>query len=225
MKKEEGEEGILEAKGTTTVALVCKDGVVMATDTRATMGHFIASREAKKVYVIDKLKAMTIAGSVGDAQKIVRIMTAVLKKHRMENDGESMSIHACATMLANWLNNYHKGSYGNYFSVQIIIGGVDSKGTSIYGVDAAGGVMPDSKMISTGSGSLTALGVLESHFKENMTTEEAVDVAIKAIHTATKRDSASGNGINVVKITEKGIFEIPNSYVEKRVNEFVKEMK
>ncbi len=212
-------EGILEAKGTTTVAMVCKDGIVMATDTRATMGHFIASTEAKKVYVIDGLKAMTIAGSVGDAQEIVRTMQALLKLHRM-SAGKSMSVSACANLLANWLNGYYKRS-GSYFSVQLIIGGIDQNGSSIYSIDAAGGVIEE-KAVSTGSGSLTAYGVLENSFRENLTKEEAVDVAIKAVHTATKRDSASGNGIKVLTITKEGCHEIPDFYVEKKREELGK---
>lgn len=213
------EEGISEAKGTTTVALVCKNGIVMTTDTRATAGHFIASTEAKKVYVIDDLKAMTIAGSVGDAQEIVRTMQALLKQHRMST-GKSMSVNACANLLANWLNGNSR--IGSYFSVQVIIGGIDQKGPSIYGIDAAGGVISDSRMISTGSGSPIAYGDLENSFRDNLTIEKAVDVAIRAIYTATKRDAASGNGIKVLTITKEGCHEVPSWHVDEKMEELKK---
>ena len=205
----------LVATGTTTVAMVYKDGVVMATDSRATMGHFIASTEAKKVYVIDDFKAMTIAGSVGDAQEIVRTMQALLKKHKMST-GKNMSVNACASFLANWLNDSYKK--GRYFSVEIIIGGVDQKGSFIYSIDAVGGRIED-KVISTGSGSSGAYGFLENSFREDLTKEEAIDVAIRAIHTAIKRDAMSGNGIKVLTITEEGCCEIPTSYIEEKVEE------
>ena len=61
-------------KGTTTVGVVCTDGIVLASEQRATMGNFIASKTAKKVYQVDDLVAMTTAGSVGDAQQLVRLV-------------------------------------------------------------------------------------------------------------------------------------------------------
>ncbi|HXX86814.1 MAG TPA: hypothetical protein VEH86_00005, partial [Candidatus Acidoferrum sp.] len=53
-------------KGTTTIGVVCKDGVILASDTRISMGFFVAHKRGKKVYKIDDYLAMTVAGMAAD---------------------------------------------------------------------------------------------------------------------------------------------------------------
>ena len=150
-------------KGTTTVALVGTDGVVMAADMRASMGYLIANKEAEKVNLIDDHMAMTIAGSVGDAQTLIRWMRAETNLYKMNNK-KGMSIKSATTLLANILqgNKYYP------FMVQLLLGGYDDDGPSVYSIDAIGGVTTE-KFTSTGSGSPVAYGVLESQYKTGLT--------------------------------------------------------
>jgi len=184
-----------EYEGTTTIGIRCKDALILGTDTRATMGHFIASKEAKKVYQIDDLTAMTIAGSVGDAQKIVRLLSieASLYKYRR---GQKMTIKALSSILSQILNNSRSNPYG----VALIIGGFDKNGMQLYSFDGVGGMIEEKSFISTGSGSPIAYGVLEDHYKENMSLKDGINLATKALQTAMKRDSGSGNSIDIVII-------------------------
>lgn len=197
-------------KGTTTVGLVCDKGVVMATERRATMGHFIASKDATKIYQIDDLVAMTTAGSVGDAQRLVKWMQVEAKLYKMRRE-EPMTVKGIVTLLANILSG---SRYYPYF-VQLLVGGVDKNGPSLYSLDAIGGVIEEKKAVSTGSGSPIAYGVLEDRYSERMPIDEGVELAVRAIHTAIKRDSASGDGIKVVKITAEGYEEIDENEVKK----------
>jgi proteasome beta subunit len=183
-------------KGTTTVGIVCDKGVVLATERRATMGHFIASKTAKKIYQIDDLVGMTTAGSVGDAQQIVRIMSVESHLYKMRRK-EPMTIKGITTLLSNILS----GQRYYPLMVQLLVGGVDKNGPAIFSLDALGGTIEETKTVSTGSGSPMAYGVLEDRFTDGMSIEEGVELAIRALHNAMKRDSASGNGIDVVVIT------------------------
>ncbi|MCQ1537160.1 archaeal proteasome endopeptidase complex subunit beta [Methanosarcina sp. KYL-1] len=185
-------------KGTTTVGVVCTDGIVLASEQRATMGNFIASKTAKKVYQIDDLVGMTTAGSVGDAQQLVRLIGVESKLYKMRRN-ETMTIKGITTLMSNFLsaNRYYP------MMVQLLIGGVDKNGPSIYSLDPLGGSIEETKISATGSGSPMAYGVLEDHYRENMTTEEGLELAIRAIHNAMKRDSASGENVDVVVITEE----------------------
>lgn len=183
-------------KGTTTVGIVCDKGVVLATERRATMGHFIASKTAKKIYQIDDLVGMTTAGSVGDAQQIVRIMSVESHLYKMRRK-EPMTIKGITTLLSNILS----GQRYYPLMVQLLVGGVDKNGPAIFSLDALGGTIEETKAVSTGSGSPMAYGVLEDRFTDGMSIEEGVELAIRALHNAMKRDSASGNGIDVVVIT------------------------
>ncbi|NOQ48652.1 MAG: archaeal proteasome endopeptidase complex subunit beta [Methanococcoides sp.] len=184
-------------KGTTTVGIVCTDGVVLATEQRATMGHFIASKTAKKIYQIDDLVGITTAGSVGDAQQIVRIISVESKLFKMRRQ-ESVTIKGITTLLSNMLS----GQRYYPLMVQLLIGGVDKNGPAIYSLDALGGNIEETRAVSTGSGSPMAYGVLEDRYTEDMTVVEGVDLAIRALHNAMKRDSASGENIDVVVITK-----------------------
>jgi proteasome beta subunit len=169
----------------------------MATEQRATMGHLIASKTAKKIYQIDDFAAMTTAGSVGDAQQIVRIISVESKLYKMRRK-ESMTIKGLTTMLSNLLS----GQRYYPLMVQLLVGGYDKHGPELYSIDALGGNIDEKRVVATGSGSPIAYGVLEDRYKENMTTQEGVELAVRALHNAMKRDSASGDGIDVVIITK-----------------------
>lgn len=198
-------------KGTTTVGIVCTDGVVLATEQRATMGHFIASKTAKKIYQIDDLVGMTTAGSVGDAQQIVRIISVESKLYKMRRQ-ESVTIKGITTLLSNMLS----GQRYYPLMVQLLIGGVDKNGPAIYSLDALGGNIEETRAVSTGSGSPMAYGVLEDRYTEDMTVVEGVDLAIRALHNAMKRDSASGESIDVVVITKDKYERLDKEEVKKK---------
>lgn len=200
----------MEYKGTTTIGLVCDTGVVLATERRATMGHFIASKDAKKVYQIDDLIAMTTAGSVGDAQRLVKWMQVESRLYKMRRE-ESMTVKGIVSLLANILSG---NRYYPYF-VQLLVGGVDKNGPGVYSLDALGGIIEEKKAVATGSGSPMAYGVLEDRYVENLPINEGVELAVRALHNAMKRDSASGDGIEVVKITPDGYIKIDDTEIER----------
>lgn len=199
-----------EYKGTTTIGLVCDTGVVLASERRATMGHFIASKDAKKVYQIDDLIAMTTAGSVGDAQRLVKWMQVEAKLYKMRRE-EPMTVKGIVSLLANILS----GNRYFPFFVQLLVGGVDKNGPGIYSLDAVGGIIEEKKAVATGSGSPIAYGVLEDRYVDSIPIDEGVELAVRALHNAMKRDSASGDGIDVIKITSQGYIQIEDAEIKK----------
>ena len=198
-------------KGTTTVGLIFKDGVVLATDKRATMGYFIASKNAKKVYQIADRIGMTTAGGVGDAQQLVRVMTVECSLYNMRR-GKSMTVGAASTLLSNILNN------NRYFPfyVQLLVGGMDETGPHLFSVDAMGGATKEDDVVATGSGSPTAYGILEDRYKPGMNEEDAVSLGVRAVRAAMKRDVATGEGVQAVVITKDSYREIPEEELQKK---------
>jgi len=191
-------------KGTTTCALTCNDGVVLAADTRASAGFFIADRHVMKIQKVDRHMGMTIAGGVADAQNLVDIMRYNSNIYRLSNK-EPIPIKSAARLCSNVLFNQR---YFPYY-VQIILAGVDKtkEEGQIYNIDLFGS-MTSEKFISTGSGSPVAYGYLETEFKENLTVNEAYRIAIQAIAAAIRRNSGTGDGINVVIIDKDGYREL-----------------
>jgi len=202
--------------GTTILGLVCKDGVVIATERRATMGTLIAHKATKKLYRIDDHLAMATAGLVGDLQILARYLSAEANLYRLKRDAQ-MPILSAATLMSNILNQ--RKFYPYY--VQLIIGGWDAAGGHVYSLDAAGGAIPD-KYTSGGSGSPYVFGVLEDSFRDDMTANEGVDLAIRAVTAAMGRDCASGNGIDVAIINDKEFKVIPEDEVKKRLQKLGK---
>jgi proteasome beta subunit len=206
----------LKKTGTTILGMVCKDGVVIATEHRATMGTLIAHKATKKLYQIDDHLALATAGLVGDLQVLSRYLSAEVKLYNLKRDLK-MPVQSAATLMANILNS--RKFYPYY--VQLILGGWDAAGGHIYSLDAAGGSIPD-KYTAGGSGSPYAYGVLEDQFHDDMSITEGVDLAIRAINAAMGRDSASGNGADVAVITEKEFKFISEDEIKKRLQKMGK---
>ncbi len=195
--------------GTTTLALTCKDGIVMATERRATLGRLIGHRETQKMFNVGNHMAVTTAGLVGDAQQLVRILEAEANLYRFRRE-RPMPVKAAATMLGNLMNRSKAMPYW----VQLIVGGWDGE-PHIYSVDAAGGAIPDT-WTCTGSGSSFVYGVLEDRITDNMDVKQGVDLAVRGLNAAMRRDSASGDGFDVATITKDGFTRLDQDALARR---------
>ena len=206
----------LKKTGTTTLGMVCKEGVVIATEQRATMGTLIAHKATKKLYKIDEHLALATAGLVGDLQVLARYLNAEANLYRLKRDAR-MPVKSAATLMSNIMN---QRKFAPYY-VQLILGGYDNTGGYVFSLDAAGGAIPD-KYTAGGSGSPYVFGVLEDNYKDDLTADDGIDLAVRAITAAKNRDSASGGMINVAVITKEGFKEIPMEEIKKRMEKLAK---
>ena len=191
-------------KGTTTCALTCKDGVVLAADTRASAGYFIADKHVMKIQKVDRHIGMTMAGGVADAQNLVDIMRYNANIYRLTNKA-LMPIKSAARLCSNVLFNQRVYP----FFVQMILAGVDKSKEEgqIYNIDLFGS-MTSEKFISTGSGSPVAYGYLETEFKPNLSVNDGYKIVIHAVAAAIKRNSGTGDGISAVIVDNNGYREL-----------------
>jgi proteasome beta subunit len=191
-------------KGTTTCAITCTDGVVLAADTRASAGFFIADRHVMKIQKVDDHLGMTIAGGVADAQNLVDTMRYNANIYRLSRK-ELIPVSSAARLCSNILFNQR---YFPYY-VQIIMAGFDhrDKEGKIYNIDLFGS-MTTEKFISTGSGSPVAYGYLESEYKDGVSVNEAYKIAIQSIAAAIRRNAGTGDSINAVIIDQNGYREL-----------------
>ena len=184
--------------GTTTIGITTEDGVVIATDQRASLaGRFVANKDVKKVEQIHPTAAMTLVGSVGGAQSFISSLRAEVNLYETRR-GEHMSMGALSTLAGNFLRG------GPFFAISPILGGVDEEGAHVFSLDPAGGVLDDDYTVS-GSGMQLAYGTLEQEYEDGLSNDEAIEVAAKGIQSAAERDTGSGNGIYVAEITEEGV--------------------
>ncbi len=191
-------------KGTTTCAITCNDGVVLAADTRASAGLFIADRHVMKIQKVDDHLGMTIAGGVADAQNLVDTMRYNSNIYRLSRK-EPIPVGSAARLCSNILFNQR---YFPYY-VQIIMAGFDhrEKEGKIYNIDLFGSITTE-KFISTGSGSPVAYGYLESEYKDGISVNDAYKIAIQSIAAAIRRNAGTGDSINAVIIDKNGYREL-----------------
>lgn len=187
---------------TTTVGIVARDGVVLAADKRVTAGYYIAHKRGEKLWKIDDHVAATMSGGVADLQTVLTHLTLMARRYKIER-GKPIPIRA----LVNYVSLLLFYSRPYIYLIHSIFGGVDeSEGAVLYMVDWLGTTTREG-YIATGSGSPYAKGVLEAGYVENMPLEDAVELAVKAIRAAIRNDPGSGEGIDVISITEKEGFK------------------
>ncbi|MFB6209000.1 MAG: archaeal proteasome endopeptidase complex subunit beta [Candidatus Nanohaloarchaea archaeon] len=197
--------------GTTTLSLVTDEGVIMAADTRASLGTMTSAKNVQKIHKLDDSIGITIAGGVGDAQKIIRLMRSQLKLHKLET--KELTVKGAGTLLANILH----GNKMMPFMNQFLLGGTDDDGGVIFTLGPTGSLVRHDNFATTGSGSPMVYGVLEDDYEEGMGHEDGKELAVRAVEAAMERDTGSGNGIMVVEITDEGYEVMEEKEVESRL--------
>ena len=202
--------------GTTTIGIVCKDGLVLAADKRATSGYLISWKKFDKIINITDNIAVTVAGTVSDVQLLVKYLKAELRLKDIRT-GRETTVKEAASLLANFVyNNIRKLSLIPGIS-HFIIGGKDPSGFHLYDLSPDGSIVEVDDYISSGSGSVMAFGVLETLYKKGLTADEGVKLAAKGVNAAVQRDIASGNGVDIITITKDGIKKVFSKEIEYRI--------
>ena len=185
--------------GATTIGIICKDGVVLASEKRVSYGYTVMSKTGEKIFKITDHIGAACAGLIADMQILTRQVSAYAKLFELTN-GRRISVKAAAKTMSNLL---FQRRFFPYFT-QTIVAGVDDEGPSLYTLDPMGSLIPD-KYATIGSGAQIAVGVLEGSYRDGLTLKEGRDLVLRAMRSAIKRDIASGNGIDLLLISKDGI--------------------
>ncbi len=182
---------------TTIVGIKTKEGVVLGSDKRASKGFFIGSKIVQKIAKIDDTLAVAIAGQLSDAEYIIKVAKAERRLMELRR-GFQLSVRESTRLIANiaysGLRNYQP------YYVELLVAGVDTDGSHVYAADMSGAITEE-EFASSGSGSPMAYGVLESLYNKEITNEQAKEIVKKAVSAAMERDPGSGNGIDLLAIS------------------------
>ena len=192
--------------GATTIGVVYSDGVILASEKRVSYGSMIMSRTGKKVFRIADRVGAACAGLVSDMQILAREVEAQAKLFAFDAK-RPMTVQSAAKVMSNVLF----GRRMIPLITQTIVGGMDDDGPAIYVLDVIGSVLPDN-YAAVGSGAQIATGVLEEGYKDNMSQKDAKALVLRAITSAIRRDAMSGDGVDILIITKKGIQEESNNF-------------
>jgi 20S proteasome subunit beta 5 len=191
-------EMVKPAHGTTTLAFIFKEGVIVAVDSRASMGSYISSQTVKKVIEINPFLLGTMAGGAADCQFWQRNLGRQCRLYEL-NNGKRITVRGASKLLANTMYSYK----GMGLSMGTMVAGWDLNGPGLYYVDSDG-QRTKGQRFSVGSGSLYAYGVLDEGYKWDMSVEEACELGRRAIYHATFRDAVSGGTVSVYHVTKDG---------------------
>jgi len=186
--------------GATAVGISYNDGIVIASERRIAYGNFVVSKNTKKTFVLTPKVGAACAGLVADMQ-ILSLQITALAKIRLMETRLDVPPNTIAKMMSNLM--YERRFFP--LLTQVIVGGVVDK-PEIYTLDPLGSVLPDD-YAAVGTGAEMALGILDQQYKKEIQEIDAINLAVKSIRSAINRDSASGEGIDVLVINKDGIKE------------------
>lgn len=190
-----------QVPGATAVGITFENGVVLGAEKRVSYGTYLVSRSGKKVFKINDKVGAAAAGMIADMNILMREVSAHAKILELETN-QLLPPNSIAKLMGVIM--YQQKWFP--MMTQIILAGIENNKPAVYVLDPLGSVIPD-EYATVGTGAELAIGIVESEYKKNLTEQEAVDLAIKSIRSAVNRDSASGDGIDILIITDKEIRE------------------
>lgn len=191
---------------TSLVGIVCKDGVVMGADRRATAGNLIVTKDYSKIQKINEYILTSYTGGVSDAQLNAKVIAAELRLKELKTKTRP-AVKEAANLLALMIYRNIRTPAMIPNIVGTLVGGVDEDGkTSLFTIEPSGGISEVKDYDANfSSGMPFILGLLERQYKKDLSVKEGVELAKECIKSSTQRDVNSGNGIDVFSITKDGI--------------------
>ena len=208
----------IKKTGTTTLGIVCKDGIVLAADRRVTAGNLIMGKKFRKIIQIDDNVAVTVAGSVSDIQMLLKIIKAQIKLNSLRRGDKRLTIREVSNLLGNLVYNAIRTPSMFPSITGFLVGGQDDTGFHLYMLGIGGDVVEEEDYTADGSGMEFAIGVLENSYKKGMSINEGIKLAADSISASIQRDNASGNGLNVLTITKDGIKMVIEKELETKIS-------
>ncbi|MFX0169265.1 MAG: proteasome subunit beta [Candidatus Hodarchaeota archaeon] len=194
-----GQQDLTPFFGAATVGITFSNGVVIGAEKRILWGYTVVSKTGKKIFSVTDNIIIGSAGVSGDYQMLSSFLTAESNLFKLENR-RPITVNGAAQLLSNIL---FSRKYMPYLT-QTLIGGVDQEGSHLYSLDLAGSLIKE-EYAAVGTATSLVLGVLEANYRKDLSKKEAIELAVKAIRSATRRDAMSGDGIDLLIVTPEGI--------------------
>lgn len=202
--------------GTSTVGIVCKDGIVMAGDRQATFGSsIVGSKKSPKIFKINDYLVVSVAGNASDAQMALRYTASQLKLKELK-DKKRPTVKEAASFMASMYFQLIRQPSMIPSIVGSLVAGFNKDGTTeLYSIIPDGSIrVIEDYDANVSSGMPYMLGLLERQYKKDMAIEEGVKLAVECIKSSSERDIASGFGIDVMTITKDGIKQVAKQKAE-----------
>ncbi len=205
--------------GTTILGILYRDGVLLAADRKTTAGNIMWDTHIKIAKITDKIWIAN-SGNVADIEKLADLLRAEMQLYEFEKE-----VPPTASVCVNLLSNILYSGYRNYmpYIVGPLVIGKDEDSFKLFDLEAAGSFRKKDDFAFSGSGLIVTMGILEDSFKKNMTKEEAIHLAVRAIRAASRRDIGSGEGMDIVYLDKDGEHELAQEEIQKVLSSLKKQ--
>ena len=201
--------------GTSILGIVCKDGIVMAADRRATAGNLVMSKNTRKAVKINDYLVTSGTGMASDIDMLQKVVAAELRIKELRSK-QRPTVKEAANLIS-MLSYRNIRQFSTIPSIAgTLIAGLNEDGTfELYTIEPAGSIAQvEDYDANFGSGMPFILGLLERQYKKDLTVKQGVELAVEALKASTQRDIGSGNGMDVFTITKQGITQVVEQTIE-----------
>ena len=179
-------------EGTTILAAVYNEGVIVAGDRQATAGFQVGERRIRKVYEVDTYSAIAIAGVAGPAMEMAKLFQVQVEFYE-KIEGSPLSLEGKANSLSNMVKSNLPMALQGLVVVPIFAGyDLKRKQGKIFKYDAIGGQYEESEYYATGSGGKDAQATLKKLYSPDISRDGALKIVAEALWDAADEDVATG---------------------------------
>jgi proteasome alpha subunit len=175
-------------RGTTTVGVKFKDGVVLIVDKRLS-SKLIEPKSIEKIFKIDSHIGCATSGLVADARALVDRARIECQVNAF-NYSEDLAVETLVKKICDFKQSYTQYGGVRPFGTAMLMAGIDASGPHLYETDPSGAMMAY-KAGGIGAGRNEVMEVFEKDFKDNMTQTQAVNLGLKALSAANENNLKS----------------------------------
>jgi proteasome alpha subunit len=170
-------------RGTTTIGLKFKDGVVLIVDKRIS-SRLMEPKSIEKIFQIDEYIGCATSGLVADARILVDQARQTAQVHKVTYD-ENIGLESLVKRICDYKQNYTQYGGVRPFGTALLMAGVDDYGFHLFETDPSGALV-SYKAGSIGSGRATVMELFEKEYQEGMKFEDALQLGLRALAAATE---------------------------------------
>ncbi len=173
-------------RGTLGVGIVYRDGVLLAADKRVT-SKLLVSPTLEKLFVIDDHIAILYSGLVGDARVLAEYARDIAEQHKILYD-EPIPVERLVKEIAKIKQAYTQYGGTRPFGVSFLIAGYNEH-PRLFETQPSGTLL-EYRADAIGNRKYDVMELLESEYREDLTRDDAIALAIKALRIPLEEGDA-----------------------------------
>ncbi|MFQ5406419.1 MAG: archaeal proteasome endopeptidase complex subunit alpha [Candidatus Micrarchaeia archaeon] len=176
--------------GSTSIGLVSKDGAVLVAHKRIS-SNLIVGESHEKIFTIDTHLFASSSGLVADARKLVDFSRLEAQKHKLTFD-EVIPVEMLAKLVGDHIQFYTQYAGVRPYGVSLLVAGINSKGSQaqLFETDPSGALF-EYKAAAIGSGKKEVEDFLGKEYKDDLSTLDAIKLALKALKKVVEEKLSS----------------------------------